>query len=53
MKVWLAAYGYDYEGPDNVVGIFSSEDKAIEALKEYETYGDWQNVSEWVLDEQS
>lgn len=32
MKYWLAVHGYDYE-PQSVIGIFSTQEKAIEACE--------------------
>ncbi len=50
MKVFVAMYGYLYDG-DYVVGVFSSKEKGYEFLEEkYKDFGDYQKVYEWELD---
>jgi hypothetical protein len=51
MKVWVASYWYDYESPDHVIGVFSSKEKAEEALQLCKDKGDWRDVNEYVLDQ--
>lgn len=51
MKLFVAGYGYDFEGY-YVVGVFSSREKAEEHLeKHYKSMGDFKKIEEMILDE--
>lgn len=51
MILYVAGYGYDYEGY-NVVGVFSSREKAEEHLeKYYKNMGDYKQTEVMTLDE--
>ena len=51
MELFVAGYGYDYEGY-TVVGVFSSREKAEEHLeKHYKNMGDYKSTEEMTLDE--
>lgn len=54
MKVYLAELYWDYEG-ETTIGIYSTQEKAREAIEEYRTKervnDGWDRISEWTVDE--
>ncbi len=49
MRVWVAIYGYDYEGYCEPIGVFTTEELAQEALKK-KGFGDNRDVFEYEID---
>lgn len=51
MRVWLLEHGFYVEGT-SVLGVFSSEEKALEAEREFNkgtSDSEYTEVSEWVV----
>jgi len=46
MKVFIAFIGYDYEF-EEIIGVFSTKEKAEDKLKKYETKRDYDEIKEW------
>jgi endo-alpha-1,4-polygalactosaminidase (GH114 family) len=48
-KIYVVNEGYNYEG-SQTLGVFSTEEKAKEAVNKLQSYGDYVHVIEYVVD---
>lgn len=52
MKVYIAMGIYQYEGGDNIFGVFTTEEKAREVAEKHRDRYDFVDVFEYTLDEE-
>lgn len=52
MKVFVAMGGYDYDKDSYVLGVYSTREKANQAIKrdKADNSMDWYTVTEWIID---